>query len=432
MKHTDWSQRLSAESALYHRLLSPLRLVLFSFLVEKPDRLHSLAELSVRAGLLKEDVAGAFSLPIKEGIVERITLPDGEDGYRLNLHQGSALLDTLRALLATHRGIIERITQVRDSHLAGMIGHNEKMKAVFELILTAARTDSRVLVQGELGTGLEKVAAAIHELSERRAGQFVTVDCSTLAEHQAEPELFGSAPGVSPGQTESRPGKLAEAAGGTLFLQEIGDLAPAAQLALAQSLENNSFTRLGEETPLATDFRLICASSKPLDQLAQLGEFREELYYRINIFPILLPSLRERREDIPDLAEELLRKFCAERLGNPTLRSFAPEALRLMHQYDWPGNIRQLEAAVRRMGAQGKTPKIGPEQVRSALSTSRRKGGDPSSVRPLKEVERTHIVAALRRLHGNMKRTAEALMISRVTLYNKVKEYRIAQREWEE
>ena len=227
-----------------------------------------------------------------------------------------------------------------------MIGRDEKMLVVFEWIRTAAKSDISVLILGPTGSGKEVVARMIHELSRRGTNKFQAVNCAALPDTLFESEIFGYEKGAFTGAHDRKPGRLELANNGTLFLDEIGDMSLIAQAKLLRVLEERRFERLGGNTPIDVNFRLISATNRPLEQFVRDSRFREDLYYRVNAFSIRLPSLRERASDIPVLAQRFLARYCAANGLPLDGKSFSKEGVDLLMQYHWPGNIRELESTV--------------------------------------------------------------------------------------
>lgn len=430
MTDRSWRERLGRGSALYHQMKSPLRLQLLSLIVEAPTRAWGVDELSRRSGHTKQDVVGCLTPMVDAGVLEAARASGG--GWRLK-PDDDELLAALSPVLEEHRDLIERFRRVRERYFGGMIGTDEKMKFIFEMMRTIARSDVTVLIRGETGTGKELVARAVHDLSVRGEGPFQDLSCATIQETLFESEMFGHERGAFTGAVGRKIGKMEAAHKGTLFLDEIGELSTANQVKLLRVLQTQTFSRVGGGEPIHSDFRLISATNRHLEDMVEQGQFREDLYYRINVFPIQLPSLRERPEDIPILAREFLSRFCERELGAPDAVTFADDALEALLAYDWPGNVRQLENAVTRMAITAPTHVLTGAQVLAAGLVPRRRNGEAppatadigAAVRPLRDVERAYIESVMQRMKGNMKRTAELLGISRVTLYNKVREYGI-------
>jgi len=320
--------------------------------------------------------------------------------------------------LLRHDGHLLLKHQVRICGSYGpMIGRSPAMQKLCDLVGDLASTDSVVLISGESGTGKEVLARAIHEKSSRSEGLFVGVNFGVFTGPQLEHELFGYEQGASTGAESSKPGLLEAAAGGTLFLDEIGDASPKMQLDLLRVLQERKFRRVGGVKDLKADFRILAATNRDLDQAVGSGAFRQDLYYRLNMVQINIPPLRERREDIPALAEHLLERLRV-RLNKKT-SSISPEGMRLLLNHDWPGNVRELENAIERALVVGKQKRVMPGDLPIALQGP----GEASVDESLHYWEQSYIAAKLERYHWNISRTAQALKIDRSTLYAKIKKY---------
>jgi transcriptional regulator with PAS, ATPase and Fis domain len=297
-----------------------------------------------------------------------------------------------------------------------LIGQSAAMKRVVELIETVAPSDATVLITGESGTGKEIVARAIHAASPRRYMPMVVIHCGALPETLLESELFGHERGAFTGAQFRKKGKFEVADGGTVFLDEIGDITLKTQTDLLRVLQEKQIVRLGSNDTLQVDFRCIAATNKPLEAMVKEGTFRPDLYYRLNVFSIHIPALRERREDIPPLVNHFLAKYAAAM--NRPLPRMSGEALDVLMSYDWPGNVRELENAVERAMLIGRDTEVQasdfPFQV-NAVPTPEGK--------TLDEVEKAHIQRVLDDTSWNLSRTARILDIDRTTLYNKLKRY---------
>src|SRR5687767_7236612 len=309
-----------------------------------------------------------------------------------------------------------------------IIGGSEAMRALREQIATAAPSSGRVLVHGENGSGKELVARAVHTQSARREGPFVEVNCAAIPEELIESELFGHEKGSFTGAVARRRGKFEGADGGTLFLDEIGDMSVKTQAKVLRALEEQSFERVGGRDLVKVDVRVIAASNRDLPALIALGQFREDLYYRLNVIPIEVPPLRARKDDIPLLVDHFIAVFCAE--NGKRAKTLDGEALAYFLAYDWPGNVRELRNMVERLVIMTPADVITPDDLPSPL---RPKDAVPVAgegrERSLKEArdgfERAYILAELRAHEWNMTRTAERLGIERSHLYRKIKAYGI-------
>ncbi|GBC80960.1 Transcriptional regulatory protein ZraR [bacterium HR10] len=322
-----------------------------------------------------------------------------------------------KRLVAENVRLRERIQEMALFH--EIVGQSAAIQRVLEQIRLVAMSDTTVLIRGESGTGKELVARAIHANSPRRYMPIVIVNCGALAEGVIESELFGHEKGAFTGAHYRRKGKFELADGGTLFLDEIGDISLKTQVDLLRVLEEKKIFRVGGNTPIPVDFRLIAATNKDLEALVAEGRFREDLYYRLNVFSITIPPLRERREDIPLLAEHFLKKF-AQSMNKPIL-GISPEALALLERYDWPGNVRELQNAIERAVLVCRGREIRPEDLPLQVNEAR---GQPVG-KTLAEVERQHIQRILQETRWNISQAARLLGIDRVTLYNKIRKYQL-------
>ncbi|MBN2092256.1 sigma-54-dependent Fis family transcriptional regulator [candidate division KSB1 bacterium] len=302
-----------------------------------------------------------------------------------------------------------------------IIGESEEITHVLELVQMVAETDSTVLIRGESGTGKELVARAIHSQSKQRFFPIVAVNCGSIPETLLESELFGHEKGAFTGAHYRRKGKLELANNGTLFLDEIGDITPKMQVDLLRVLETKRFTRLGGTEEIQVEFRLICATNKNLEKLVEQEKFREDLYYRINVFSIVVPPLRERRADILPLVQHFIEKYA--RAMNKPLKNISSEAETRLLSYPWPGNVRELENAIERAMVVGKTMTIQIEDL--PFQDANRLSPTYSTALTLEEIEREHIQKVIKESNGNVSRAANLLGIDRVTLYSKIKKYGI-------
>ena len=310
------------------------------------------------------------------------------------------------------------------SSFAGMVGTSRGMQRVYALMKQAAESDITVLIRGESGTGKELVSRSFHFNSPRREGPFVALDCATIPETLIESELFGHEKGAFTGATTRRVGAFERANRGTILIDEIGDLPYALQGTLLRVLQEREIQRIGGKAPISVDIRVITATNKDLESAVRKGEFREDLFYRVAAFPISIPSLRERQEDIPLLAEHFIGKY-AERL-NKNIRGISTAAMRLLLQYEWPGNVRELENAIERAVLLETETVIQAGNLPPQLSPAIATGQEPAGSTPilsLKEVERQALYVALEAAGDNITRAAHALGIHRATLHRKLKKY---------
>ncbi|RPJ84580.1 MAG: sigma-54-dependent Fis family transcriptional regulator [Acidobacteria bacterium] len=338
-------------------------------------------------------------------------------------------MEALRTELETRYGFSE------------IIGLSPRMQEVFRMMAKVARVDATVLITGESGTGKELVARAIHRRSARCSGPFVAVNCSAIPDTLVESEFFGSERGAFTDARESRAGKFETAHSGSLFLDEIGDLALDAQAKLLRVLQERQVTRLGGTRSRSVDVRVICATNRNLEQAVSRGEFREDLYWRINVVNIKLPPLRDRKDDLPLLIDHFLDHFNKE-LGL-AVKTIGRDARALLQAYDWPGNVRELENTLcramilcecSRLSVHDLPPRIRGESEVAESSP----GGEPSlklsdAVSQMTErIERTLIVSRLAQLRGSRTATAQSLGVSRKTLFNKMRQYGLAHDEEDE
>ncbi len=300
-----------------------------------------------------------------------------------------------------------------------MVGQSAAMQRVFEAIETVGPTDATVLITGESGTGKELVARAIHSCSPRKFHPLVVIHCGALTETLLESELFGHEKGAFTGAQYRKKGKFEIAEGGTVFLDEIGDISLKTQTDLLRVLQEREIVRVGGNQPIKVDFRIVAATNKNFEQLIEEGKFRPDLYYRLNVFNIELPPLRERKEDIPALVDHFVRKFSQQM--NKKITRVQPAAMNQLQQYPWPGNVRELENAVERAMVVAQEPELREQDF--ILKTRNGNGNNAPDGKTLDEIEKAHILKVLEECGGNQTRAAEVLDIDRVTLHNKLKKY---------
>ncbi|GAB4364531.1 MAG: sigma 54-interacting transcriptional regulator OrpR [Deltaproteobacteria bacterium] len=303
----------------------------------------------------------------------------------------------------------------------GMVSKNHKMHEIFDLIETIADSDANVLIEGESGTGKELVARAIHRLSGRRDKPFLGVNCASLNENLMESELFGHVRGAFTGAIKDRPGRFEMAAGGTIFLDEVSEIGPHLQAKLLRVIQEREFVRVGDTRPIRADVRVLAATNRRLKDRIAEGSFRDDLYYRLNVVSILLPPLRDRREDIPALAEHFLSRG-GSRKGEPH-RTISPLAMQALLEYSWPGNVRELENAVERARICSRGPVIEeaalPAEIRNRGQAAPRQPAPSPVRRGIGESDDLREVLARHR--WNREAAAAALGISRVTLWRRMK-----------
>jgi len=301
-----------------------------------------------------------------------------------------------------------------------IIGESAGIKKMMEDIRSVADAGSTVLIRGESGTGKELVARAIHANSKRRYAPIVTINCGALPESILESELFGHEKGAFTGAQYARKGKFEMADGGTIFLDEIGNISPKIQMELLRVLEDKKFFRLGGSKEIKADFRTIAATNKDLEAAMEQGEFRNDLFYRLNVFVIEIPPLRERRSDIPLLAQHFFRVFTSQM--NKPIAKISSEAMKVLVDYDWPGNVRELENAIERAVVVCKTKEIRPADFPFFHA---RPEEEPAMDDSLEALQKSHIKKILDQAGWNISKAAAVLQIDRVTLYNKINKYNL-------
>jgi len=311
-----------------------------------------------------------------------------------------------------------------------IVGESIPMKALRQQISVMAPTNGRVLVYGESGTGKELVAHAIHAHSLRKDNLFVEVNCAAIPEDWIESELFGHRKGALPGAAGDKEGKFEKADGGTLFLDEVGDMSLKTQSKVLRSLDEQRFTRVGDDDPIRVDVRVIAATNKDLEEEISRGNFREDLFYRLNVIPFYVPPLRDRKEDIPLLARHFFKEFSAAYSRRP--REMAEDAIETLMRYSWPGNVRELRNVIERLVIMNPTvQKIERKHLPPLMHRegARNSGGFSTLHQARAAYERDYILKKLDENHGNVTRTAEVLGLERSHLYRKMKTLGIAVKE---
>ena len=358
---------------------------------------------------------------MKDGAYDFITKP-------VDLDKLSALVE--KALM-TQRLLLENIylkQKLRNRYqFEQIVGKSRKMREIFDLIEQVAPSKSTVLLEGESGTGKELFANAIYQRSNRSEKPFVKVSCAALSESLLESELFGHEKGAFTGAWERKRGRFELADGGTLFMDEVGELSPRTQTKLLRVLQEREFERVGGEKTLKVDVRLIAATNKNLQKEVREGRFREDLFYRLNVISIRLPPLRERREDIPLLVEYFVKRFCRE--NDKEIKNVAPEVLEALSNYSWPGNIRELNNCIESMVVRSKGDTIIlsslPPHVQQATHKLNSKISLPVGT-TMRDIEREAILKTLDAVQGNKVRAARILQIGTKTLYRKLARYNIS------
>ncbi len=309
-------------------------------------------------------------------------------------------------------------------NVAGLVGRSAVMQELFNRLRSVAPTDATVLVTGETGTGKELVSRAIHQLSKRREGPFVAVNCAAIAEGILESELFGHVRGAFTGATRDRVGLFEAAQGGTLFLDEVGEMTHATQLRLLRALQEHEITRLGATRPISVDVRIVAATNRNLSDLSERGGFRNDLYYRLAVFPLHVPPLREHVGDIPALIDHALARL-HQRMPASGRPSLSPLAMRLLRNYEWPGNVRQLFAVLEHAMILASGGRIEAQHLPEEVRRTARVSIDSRYRAPADEDERATILAALEASDGVVGRAAEQLGMGRTTLWRKLRQFGI-------
>jgi len=346
---------------------------------------------------------------LKNGAYDYVTKPFDPDDI------SHTLKNALAHRFAERENVRLRETVAAVARPQELVGQSPGMQHVFEAITTVGPTEATVLITGESGTGKELVARAIHAASPRRYNPFVVIHCGALTETLLESELFGHEKGAFTGALYRKKGSFEVAEGGSVFLDEIGDISLKTQTDLLRVLQGREITRVGSTQPVHVDFRCIAATNKNLESLIEEGKFRCDLFYRLNVFQIRLPPLRERKGDIPLLADHFVHKFAAS-MNKPILR-VSLAAMALLAQCSWPGNVRELENAVERAMVVAREPELRPEDFSLKLPST------GHAARTLEEAERLHILEVMDECGANQTLAAEVLDIDRVTLHNKLKKY---------
>lgn len=413
----DFAEKLEVSRTIVHKVLNDGVSIMTVNAQEdtKFDKAKSIREYDIRSAvcaplLFREDILGVVYLDNRGSAG---TFSQDDQMFLIALcHQAGVALGNARL----HRRVVQENVWLENTLKPKfqIVGESGKMKKVFDTIKKVAPTDITVLVEGETGTGKELVAKAIHTLSPRREHAFVPVNCAAIPKELIESELFGHEKGAFTGATNAREGKFQLAHGGTIFLDEIGDMSLDLQAKVLRILEDKELQRVGGSKSIPVDVRIIAATNKDLAEAVEKGTFREDLYYRLNVVAVKLPPLRDRKKDIMPLAEY----FVAGRV-----KKISSKARRLLESYDWPGNIRELRNCVDRAVVLGDGKVIQPED----LPYTFRKGGQviPAPLEKLDHMEEDHIVRVLRYTDWNKSEAAKILGITRQTLDNKIKKYKI-------
>ena len=375
-------------------------------------------------------------IAIKDGAYDYVEKPVSPDKLSTIVRKSIEASEMITELTASNPIFDEDIE-------SEIVGQNSKMKDVFNLIYKLCKVDTTVLIRGENGTGKELVAKAIHFNSPRKSGSFVAINCGAIPEHLMESELFGHEKGAFTGAIERKIGKFQAANNGTLFLDEIAELKPEMQVKLLRALQEKKFTPVGSNREVKTNARIIAATNRNLEKMMEDQEFREDLFYRLNVMPIFLPPLRDRYDDIPELALNFLEKFSKSHAKQ--IHSIAPECLELMKSYRWPGNIRELENVIERAfiveASQVMTLASLPENIRNQAAKTATTGtaapvagglkAEPQAHGALdfelfkEQAEKDFIVSALKANKGKINQTVAQANIPKNTLLRKIRKYNI-------
>ncbi|MCF8371787.1 MAG: sigma-54 dependent transcriptional regulator [Bacteroidales bacterium] len=349
---------------------------------------------------------------LKDGAYDYITKPfDPDDLSHLIRNAANQI-----SLKAENEALRNRVVSLED--VEDLIGNSEAMKRVLKEVERVTQSSSPVIITGESGTGKELIARAIHSNSPRKFFPMVSVHCGALSESLLESELFGHEKGAFTGAMYNRKGRFEMADGGSIFLDEIATISSKMQIELLRVLETKTFMRVGGNKEISSDFRVICATNRDLKQMVQIGTFREDLFYRLNVVNITIPPLRERIEDIPLLVDYFINKYCKSM--SREVISVDQAVLKRLAEYDFPGNVRELENMIERAIVVGNYKEIRLKDLpfeRDLVS---------SSVESLSDLEKRHIIQILEKYNWNISRSAKALKVDRVTLYNKIKKYDLA------
>jgi DNA-binding NtrC family response regulator len=346
---------------------------------------------------------------LKDGAFDYVTKPFDPDDLSHLIRNATRQI----SLTEENEALKERVVSLEN--VEDIIGNSEAMKQVLKEVESVAQSNSSVIITGESGTGKELIARAIHSNSPRKFFPLVSVHCGALTESLLESELFGHEKGAFTGALYNRKGRFEMADGGTIFLDEIATISPKMQVELLRVLETHSFMRVGGNKEISSDFRVICATNRDLKSMVDNGTFREDLYYRLNVVNIHVPPLRERTEDIPLLVNYFIEKYCHSM--NRSTVSVDSQAMQRLKEFDFPGNIRELENMVERAIVVGNGKKITLKDLPLPKTVA------STGIESLEEIEKNHIHQVLTNHDWNITRTAKALKVDRVTLYNKIRKY---------
>lgn len=377
------------------------------------------------------DVATAVSF-MRAGSTDFMMLPAGMDQLEASLKRASQMYHLARKVFQ-----VERKAAGKGDFL-GIVGQSYKMQENFKLISTVAKSNATVMIQGESGTGKELVAKAIHVLSGRPKHKFVDLNCGAIPRELLENELFGHERGSYTGADRRYIGSFERASGGTIFLDEIGEMDPSLQVKILRVLQERAFQRVGGSERVQVDVRVVAATNRDLQKEVEAGRFREDLYYRLNVVPINLPPLRDRREDIPILARHFLNIYSLR--NDKIFLDFHPEAMEVMINYSWPGNVRELENTIERLVVLSNDSQVKVKHLPSHLQNVERAIGwsrdqavsslaGEKEIFTLEQIEKQAIESALKRCEGNVLEAARRLKVGQATLYRKIRKFGIDREE---
>ena len=352
---------------------------------------------------------------LKDGAYDYVTKPFDPDDLS-HLIRNATRQITLREENEALKNKVISLENIED-----IVGNSQAMIKVLKEVENVAQSNSSVIITGESGTGKELIARAIHSNSPRKYFPMVTVHCGALTESLLESELFGHEKGAFTGAMFNRKGRFEMADGGTIFLDEIATISGKMQIELLRVLETKSFMRVGGNKEIKSDFRVICATNRDLKKLVENGRFREDLYYRLNVVNIQIPPLRERQEDIPLLVEHFIDKYCTSMSRDRI--SIDPAALKRLESYDYPGNVRELENIIERALVVGNGKEITVKDLPLG------KDSVDTHYESLEDLEKKYILEILEKYDWNISRSARALKVDRVTLYNKIKKYKLKEKK---